>query len=174
MGKSCLSTLLLRDVIECRLGFLESRFGTWCSSAKRENFYRITFLFYHEITFLLYHEISHCFKHIQEGPGNDHEMYTRWLQVGSFSGITRMHERGMSAGSCMGWPTNPEGCPSVEPYVLFESVTHTHLELTILANTGTTCRDTTSKPTEMHFACVRNFFLIFTQQHEKHTTLDWV
>lgn len=58
--------------------------------------------------------------HDLEGPGNDHEMYTRWLQVGSFSGITRMHERGMSAGSCMGWPTNPEGCPSVEPYVFSE------------------------------------------------------
>eukprot|EP00939_MAST-03C_sp_MAST-3C-sp1_P004520 g4520.t1 len=54
--------------------------------------------------------------HDIEGPGNDHEMYTRWIQMGAYSGITRMHDRGMSAGGCMGWPTSTEGCPTVEPY----------------------------------------------------------
>ena len=54
--------------------------------------------------------------HDLEGPGNDHEMYTRWLQIGAFSGILRMHDRGMSAGDCMGWPTSVEACPTVQPY----------------------------------------------------------
>jgi len=54
--------------------------------------------------------------HDIEGPGNDHEMYARWVQIGSFSGIMRSHDRGMSAGGCMSWPTNPEGCPTVDAW----------------------------------------------------------
>ena len=38
--------------------------------------------------------------HDIEGDWTDQEMYTRWLQVGSFSGTMRSHERGMSAGGC--------------------------------------------------------------------------
>jgi hypothetical protein len=38
--------------------------------------------------------------HDIEGPSADLEMYTRWLQVGAFSGTMRSHERGMSAGGC--------------------------------------------------------------------------
>jgi len=63
--------------------------------------------------------------HDIEGPGKDHEMYTRWVQLGSFSGIMRSHDRGMSAGGCMGWPTDPTGCPTVEvwnvPRYFFEA-----------------------------------------------------
>jgi len=48
--------------------------------------------------------------HDIEGPANDLEMYTRWLQVGSFSGTMRSHERGMSAGGCAnGGKNNPYG-----------------------------------------------------------------
>ena len=38
--------------------------------------------------------------HDIEGAWDDQEMYTRWLQVGAFSGTMRSHERGMSAGGC--------------------------------------------------------------------------
>ena len=38
--------------------------------------------------------------HDIEGSWDDQEMYTRWLQAGSFSGTMRSHERGMSAGGC--------------------------------------------------------------------------
>jgi len=38
--------------------------------------------------------------HDIEGDWSDQEMYTRWLQVGTFSGTMRSHERGMSAGGC--------------------------------------------------------------------------
>eukprot|EP01134_Creolimax_fragrantissima_P005070 CFRG5070T1 len=34
------------------------------------------------------------------GPSNDHELYTRWIQWGAWSGIMRLHERGRSAGTC--------------------------------------------------------------------------
>ena len=34
------------------------------------------------------------------GPPNDHELHVRWMQFGAFSGIMRIHDRGMSAGSC--------------------------------------------------------------------------
>lgn len=54
--------------------------------------------------------------HDIEGPGNDHEMYTRWIQWGSYSPIMRSHERGMSAGPCFGWPTDITGCSNVRPY----------------------------------------------------------
>eukprot|EP01062_Namystynia_karyoxenos_P027328 TRINITY_DN20_c0_g1_i1.p1 TRINITY_DN20_c0_g1~~TRINITY_DN20_c0_g1_i1.p1 ORF type:complete len:948 (+),score=348.52 TRINITY_DN20_c0_g1_i1:72-2846(+) len=54
--------------------------------------------------------------HDIEGPGKDHEMYTRWIQLACFSGIMRAHDRGMSAGGCSGWPSDPTGCPTVQPY----------------------------------------------------------
>ncbi len=50
------------------------------------------------------------------GPGNDHEMYARWLQLGCYSSIMRMHDRGGSAGECRGWPNNAEGCWTVRPW----------------------------------------------------------
>lgn len=40
--------------------------------------------------------------HDIEGPGNDPEMYVRWMQWAAFSGVLRSHDRGMSAGSCAG------------------------------------------------------------------------
>jgi alpha-glucosidase (family GH31 glycosyl hydrolase) len=36
------------------------------------------------------------------GPPNDHELHTRWMQFGAFSPIMRIHDRGMSSGSCWG------------------------------------------------------------------------
>ena len=56
--------------------------------------------------------------HDIEGPGYDHEMYTRWLQVGSFSGVMRSHDRGMSGGGCAkaGFPTITTDCSNVRPY----------------------------------------------------------
>eukprot|EP00948_MAST-09A_sp_MAST-9A-sp1_P001242 g1242.t1 len=53
--------------------------------------------------------VAHGFwSHDLEGPRDDPpEMYVRWLQWGSFSGIFRAHERGMSAGGCNGnFPKN--------------------------------------------------------------------
>ena len=38
--------------------------------------------------------------HDIEGPSSDHEMYTRWIQWGAYSGIMRSHDRGMSSGAC--------------------------------------------------------------------------
>jgi len=54
--------------------------------------------------------------HDVEGPGHDHEMYARWLQLASYSGILRMHDRGMSAGSCMPWPSSYGECSTVRPW----------------------------------------------------------
>ena len=55
--------------------------------------------------------------HDIEGPGNDPEMYTRWIQLGSFSGIMRAHERGMSAGTCNNpFPTAAKSCSHVRPW----------------------------------------------------------
>lgn len=34
------------------------------------------------------------------GPPNDHELHVRWMQFGAFSGIMRIHDRGMSSGVC--------------------------------------------------------------------------
>lgn len=34
------------------------------------------------------------------GPSSDHEIHVRWMQFGAFSGIMRIHDRGMSSGSC--------------------------------------------------------------------------
>lgn len=38
--------------------------------------------------------------HDIEGPGDNHEMYLRWVQWAAVSGIFRSHDRGMSAGAC--------------------------------------------------------------------------
>ena len=43
-------------------------------------------------------------------------MYVRWLQLGSLSGIMRMHDRGLSAGGCMPWPDSDSACSTVEPW----------------------------------------------------------
>ena len=52
------------------------------------------------------------------GPGTDHEMYVRWLQLGSYSGVMRMHDRGGSAGGCMPWPSSDAACWTVRPWNL--------------------------------------------------------
>ncbi|KAJ9444527.1 Alpha-xylosidase [Diplonema papillatum] len=55
--------------------------------------------------------------HDIEGPGDDHEMYLRWIQLSVLSGISRAHERGMSAGGCHNdWPTQTTDCSNVRPY----------------------------------------------------------
>ena len=51
-------------------------------------------------------------------------MYTRWLQVGSFSGTMRSHERGMSAGGCgskagvtpASWGPTSGSCSLIAPW----------------------------------------------------------
>jgi alpha-glucosidase (family GH31 glycosyl hydrolase) len=42
------------------------------------------------------------------------EMYTRWIQVGAYSGTMRSHDRGMSGGGCANGATF--GCSIVEPW----------------------------------------------------------
>ena len=60
--------------------------------------------------------------HDIEGPPDDQELYTRWIQIGSFSGVMRSHDRGMSAGGCNNNPGSPSGnnwvagCSTVEPW----------------------------------------------------------
>ena len=45
--------------------------------------------------------VGHGFwSHDIEGPPSDEELYTRWIQIGAFSGVMRSHDRGMSAGGC--------------------------------------------------------------------------
>jgi len=67
--------------------------------------------------------VGHGFwSHDIEGPPDDQEMYTRWIQIGSFSGVMRSHDRGMSAGGCNNKPGSPNGnswvagCSTVEPW----------------------------------------------------------
>ena len=61
--------------------------------------------------------------HDIEGPYNNYEMYTRWIQWAAFSGVFRSHDRGMSAGGCA--DQNPSTCSIVEvwevPSPYFES-----------------------------------------------------
>ena len=56
--------------------------------------------------------------HDIEGPGSDHELYTRWIQWGALSGIMRHHDRGMSSGNCMDpFPTDQlNRCSIVQPW----------------------------------------------------------
>ncbi len=57
--------------------------------------------------------VAHGFwSHDIEGPPEDQELYTRWIQVGAFSGVMRSHDRGMSAGGCANGATF--GCSIVE------------------------------------------------------------
>ena len=64
--------------------------------------------------------VAHGFwSHDIEGPPDDLELYTRWIQIGAFSGIMRSHDRGMSAGGCnnqKGGATWIPGCSIVEPW----------------------------------------------------------
>jgi alpha-glucosidase len=68
--------------------------------------------------------VLHSFwSHDIEGPWDDLEMYTRWLQVGAFSGTMRSHDRGMSGGGCSdtdnvtpGWGPSTGTCSIVEPW----------------------------------------------------------
>lgn len=53
-----------------------------------------------------------CWSHDIEGPAQDMELYTRWIQVGAFSGAMRSHDRGMSGGGCAN--NNPFDCSIVE------------------------------------------------------------
>eukprot|EP01059_Diplonema_ambulator_P002172 TRINITY_DN11809_c0_g1_i1.p1 TRINITY_DN11809_c0_g1~~TRINITY_DN11809_c0_g1_i1.p1 ORF type:complete len:1002 (+),score=182.69 TRINITY_DN11809_c0_g1_i1:42-3047(+) len=51
------------------------------------------------------------------GPGRNHEMYSRWIQLGCLSGIMRSHDRGLSAGEfCETWPYETTSCDTVKPY----------------------------------------------------------
>ena len=66
--------------------------------------------------------VGHGFwSHDIEGPPDDLELYTRWIQIGAFSGIMRSHDRGMSAGGCnnnKGGATWTPGCDIVEPWIV--------------------------------------------------------
>ena len=59
--------------------------------------------------------------HDIEGPGDDHELYTRWIQFAAFSAVFRSHDRGMSGGGCAnggqsaGQP-HMNGCSTVKPW----------------------------------------------------------
>lgn len=51
------------------------------------------------------------------GPATNHELHTRWLQWGAYSGAFRTHDRGGSAGAChKSFPTSPNECWIVRPY----------------------------------------------------------
>jgi hypothetical protein len=52
--------------------------------------------------------------HDIEGPSDDMELYTRWIQAGAFSGVMRSHDRGMSAGDCDN--NQPSTCSVVQPW----------------------------------------------------------
>jgi len=59
--------------------------------------------------------VGHGFwSHDIEGPAGDMEMYTRWIQVGAYSGTMRSHDRGMSAGGCANG--GAFSCSIVEPW----------------------------------------------------------
>jgi alpha-glucosidase len=59
--------------------------------------------------------VAHGFwSHDIEGPADDMEMYTRWIQAGAFSGVMRSHDRGMSAGECD--DAQPSTCSVVQPW----------------------------------------------------------
>lgn len=59
--------------------------------------------------------VGHGFwSHDIEGPADNMEMYTRWLQVGAFSGTMRSHDRGMSGGGCAN--DDKFSCSVVEPW----------------------------------------------------------
>lgn len=64
--------------------------------------------------------VAHGFwSHDIEGPSDDMEMYTRWIQVGAFSGTMRSHDRGMAGGECAN--TNIFSCAVVEPWNIVNS-----------------------------------------------------
>jgi alpha-glucosidase (family GH31 glycosyl hydrolase) len=48
------------------------------------------------------------------GPGDDMELYTRWIQFAAFSAIFRSHERGMSGGDCAN--AGKTACSVVKPW----------------------------------------------------------
>lgn len=56
--------------------------------------------------------VGAIWSHDLEGPSTNPELYTRWLQWGSVSGILRSHDRGMSAGDCSTHHT----CSTVVPW----------------------------------------------------------
>lgn len=50
------------------------------------------------------------------GPAADPELQLRWTQLVALSSLTRLHERGLSAGPCAsGWPADARACAIVEP-----------------------------------------------------------
>lgn len=58
------------------------------------------------------------------GPSGDDELFTRWTQVGAFSGTMRFHDRGLASGNCNNVPSSnatsawlPQ-CATVEPWKL--------------------------------------------------------
>lgn len=53
--------------------------------------------------------------HDIEGPGDDHELYTRWIQWAAYSAVFRSHDRGMSGGGCANTPFL-KPCSTVKPW----------------------------------------------------------
>lgn len=56
--------------------------------------------------------VGAIWSHDIEGPSEEPELYTRWLQWGVVSGVVRTHDRGMSTGGC----AENESCSIVEPW----------------------------------------------------------
>lgn len=62
--------------------------------------------------------------HDIEGGWDDLELYTRWIQAGSFSGTMRSHDRGMSGGGCANtngvtpsiWGPDTGDCSVIAPW----------------------------------------------------------
>jgi alpha-glucosidase (family GH31 glycosyl hydrolase) len=65
--------------------------------------------------------------HDIEGDSGDLEMYVRWVQFGSYSGVMRSHDRGMAGGGCSshashvppastGWGPETGDCSVVQPW----------------------------------------------------------
>mmetsp|Transcript_9635 Transcript_9635/g.21979 ORF Transcript_9635/g.21979 Transcript_9635/m.21979 type:complete len:813 (-) Transcript_9635:259-2697(-) len=60
--------------------------------------------------------VAYTWSHDICGPQQDQELYTRWFQFGTVSSVMRMHDRGMSAGSCADDPAGPS-CVLVMPWL---------------------------------------------------------
>ena len=72
--------------------------------------------------------VGHAFiSHDILGPSGDEELFARWVQVGAFSGVLRLHDRGLSSGGCNNVPranaTAPWApqCAILEPWSVVDS-----------------------------------------------------
>jgi len=71
--------------------------------------------------------VGHAFiSHDIVGPAGDEELFARWVQAGAFSGVMRLHDRGLSSGACNNVPranaTAPWApqCAILEPWALVD------------------------------------------------------